>query len=122
MVDIVDDDGLYRRLAPNHLRFDGSVSSSAFKVGKAWDNQISVDLAKLTTPEEAVARARRPETAGLGILTAGFPRGLGFTVRHDPLLENSAHTLIEGENSRQKSLRLAEEMRILVRPASVPLP
>jgi hypothetical protein len=86
LVDIGDDNHLYWRLAPVHFRFDGTVISSAFKRGKDWDREISVDLARLTTVEEAVARARRPEVAGLGSLVAGFPRSLGFSVRHAPSL------------------------------------
>jgi hypothetical protein len=51
LVDIADDDELYRPVAPVHLKFDGTFSSSAFKTGRNWDRQISADLATLTTPE-----------------------------------------------------------------------
>jgi len=54
---IADDDWLYRRLALNHLRSDGTVNRTAFmrnsvppNTGKEPDPQVSVDLARLTVP------------------------------------------------------------------------
>ena len=34
-----------------HMNNDGSVNSGAFKVKRDYDQSISVDLARLTTPE-----------------------------------------------------------------------
>ncbi len=113
--EIADDDRLYRRLAPEHIDPDGTVNSAAFKRGKQYDQSISVDLARLTTPPQVLAS--RPDF-GLGILVASAPRSLGFTVRHDPLPDNVAHSLIEGENSRAKSRLLAEATSAVVQPNS----
>ncbi len=85
--EIADDDELYRRLAPGHVDPDGSVNSAAFKVRGRPDLHISVDLARLTTPEVALARAPR-SGFGLGVLVARVPRSLGFSVRRDPLPDN----------------------------------
>ena len=113
MEQIQDDDELYRRLAPEHVNPDGAVNSAAFKRRKEYDPSISVDLARLTTPQETLAS--RPHF-GVGILVAGVPRRLGFAVRHDPLPDNPAHSLIEGDNNREKSRLLAEAMTVLIPP------
>ncbi len=72
MVHIDPEDLLYRRLAKEHINPDGTANSAAFKRGGGYDPSISVDLAKLTTPQESVDRARR---AGfrLGQFAAAVP-------------------------------------------------
>src|ERR1700742_289840 len=87
--EVFDDDGLYRRIAPSFLKPDGSVASAAFKTNGKPDDQISVDLARMTTPQRCAERAMRPGFA-VGELIAGECRSLGFAVRHDPLGENDA--------------------------------
>ena len=37
MVELADEDGLYRRLAPHRIRDDRTVNSSAFKRGRGDD-------------------------------------------------------------------------------------
>jgi hypothetical protein len=114
-LEIADDDQLYRRLALAQVNPDGSVNSGAYKLRGKPDSNISVDLARLSTPEESRARSPRAED-GLGMLVAGPVRALGFLVRHDPLPDNNAHSLIEGPNDRVKSRLLAEMTVLLVRP------
>lgn len=109
---IAPDDELYRRLAPGHL---GTLTRLVYMCNGQPEGEISVDLARLTTPEESVRRARKP-SGGLGVLAARAPLDLGFAVRHDPLPENFSHTLIVGENTRQKCYLLAEATRILIQP------
>lgn len=87
-----DDDELYRRLAPHHLRNDGTVNSSAYKRGKGFDPAVSVDLARLTASPANALRTR--PLFGLGSLRVGDVRALGLTVRRDPLPDNPAHCLI----------------------------
>jgi hypothetical protein len=114
---IADDDLLYRRLAPFHIKPDGSVSSAAFKLRGRPDPGVSVDLARLTTPQATLARAPRPGF-GLGVPVAGGPRALNLTVHHDPLPDNPAHAMIEGQrpDDRQAPRRLAEMSRVLFVP------
>jgi hypothetical protein len=125
---IEDDDELYRRLPSEHVKNDGTISSVAFCFRGEPDPSLSVDLAKLTTPQEVLQRARKPG-AGVGVITAGVPRGLGLTVRHDPIREdneqglaaNPAHTLIEGltpADRKTKCYLLAEAMTVLIAPAA----
>jgi len=78
---ITDDDWVYRRLAVHNIRqSDGSVHYNAFMRNsdprgrkKEPDPDVSVDLARLTTPEQSLAVAGRPDQ-GIGALQAGFPR------------------------------------------------
>lgn len=70
------------------------------------DNEISVDLANLTTPEESVNRSRKPGFQ-LGQMQAVGPRDLGLEVEHDPLEDNPSHSLIRGANSKKRCKDLA---------------
>ncbi|MBE9130115.1 MULTISPECIES: hypothetical protein [unclassified Coleofasciculus] len=114
--EIADQDELYRRLSKlSHIKKNGKVSSAAFKRNKQPENSISVDLARLTTRQESLARVGEERKAQfvLGVLVAGYPRSLGFFVRHDPLQNNYAHSLIEGQNDGEKCNLLAEATTIL---------
>ena len=121
LVDIDDDDELYRRIVSFHINSDGSVNSAAFKLRGNPDPSISVDLAKLTTPQECARRPGRPGF-GVAVLVAQVPRSLGFTVRHDPNPAedpgNDAHALIEGDNDKVKCRQLAAAARVLLHPSS----
>lgn len=115
---LADDDELYRRLAPHHLRDDGTVNSSAYKRGKGYDPSISVDLKRLTPSPEDALRAR--PAFGLGVLHVGQAPALGLSVRRDPLPDNAAHCLIQGVDSRAMAGRLATITRVLIRPRTEP--
>ena len=78
VTEILDEDALYRRLLPYYVKAGGRVSSAAYKRrGKVPESEISVDLARLTTPEETLRRAPSPSFALGSILTA-VPRRLGL--------------------------------------------
>jgi hypothetical protein len=114
--EIAERDELYRRLSKlSHIKKNGKVSSAAFKRNKQPENSISVDLARLTTPQESLARVGEERKAQfvLGILVAEYPRSIGFCVRHDPLPDNRAHSLIEGQNDGEKCNLLAENTTLL---------
>jgi hypothetical protein len=116
-VELADGDELYRRLAPHHVRDDGTVNSSAFKRGKGFDPSISVDLARLTaTPQDAIRT--RPHF-GLGMLRVADVRAIGLTVRHDPVPDNPAHCLIEGLTSKVVARHLASLVRVLLFPSAL---
>src|SRR5215204_2419674 len=89
-----DEDELYRRLAPHSVRDDGTVNSSAFKREKGFDPNVSVDLARLMAAPADSLRTR--PNFGLGVVRVGDVRGMGLSVRRDPLPDNPAHCLIEG--------------------------
>lgn len=119
---IRDDDLLYRRFHPTSLRLDGAVDFSAFTKHNSGepDPEISVDLARKTTPEETLAAVppRLVNILGLGVLKAGDVRRLGFTVRHNPTGKNSAHCLIEGAKTEMDCYLLAEITQVHTLPPS----
>lgn len=112
LVEIDDDDLLFRRLASHQVNRDGTVNSSAFKRAGVYDAEISVDVAKLTDPRTSVDRAGR---AGfrLGAMHARDPRALGFTVEHAPEPGNDAHALLKGRNDQETSRALAHTVRLV---------
>ena len=102
--------------------------------GKEPDPQVSVDLARLTTPpnspEASLAVAGRPNQ-GIGAMQAGFPRGLGLDIIHDPVFHppemmDLAHSLIQG-NAGERAMELCELMaevmsrHVLIHPVGSPL-
>ena len=117
IVEIQDTEELYRRIHPYHIKPDGTVSSAAFKGGDSYE--LSVELARLTTPEETVQRGRQlgRECVGLAILMAGQARELSQEVRHDPLGPdapggpNPAHALIIGQKTEPIAKQLARSCR-----------
>jgi hypothetical protein len=94
---ILATDFLYRRLnLKSHFRKDGSVSSRAFMYDGKPDEAVSVDLARLTTPHESLARETRSGWC-LGELSASVPLDeLGLEVLHVPLEDNFSHAEIRG--------------------------
>jgi hypothetical protein len=121
---IVDGDHLYRRLAPDTIR-NGRVNRGAYYFrgqpdpfrGQP-DPSVSVDLARMTTPERTRQGARHPDQVGVGELPAHVPLGLGLTVRHAPIDGNNAHCLIEGVTTRAVCQTLADHTTIIIAPAA----
>ena len=116
-VTITEEDALYRRIPPDFWT-NGRVSSAAFKV---TEDQISVDLKRLTTVDQSLA-PRKERNFGLAELSAGIPLHLGLEVSHDPIPANNAHSVIKGfEEIRdvpemQIKRLLAEACTIIVKP------
>lgn len=117
---IADDDVLYFRIVGYAIKEDGSVASGAYKIRKKPNNEISVDLARLTSVADC--RLRGGPSFGIGSLLTRLPRSLGFTVRHDPLPDNYAHVLAEGENTKEKCRVLAEGTTLILHPEPKPDP
>jgi hypothetical protein len=103
-----DEDALSRRFHRDHVRRNGTLSSAVFKKRGTPDTEISVDVARLTTVEETIARANAPGVFGVAQLLARIPRSLSFDVRHAPLHEDYAHALIVGENDDERCARMSE--------------
>ena len=116
---IDDEDVLYRRVVPYFIVEDGKrVSSGAYKP-KQEPHRISVDLARLTTPQETLARGGQTHF-GVVSIKAGVPRSVGLVVNHDPNPPqepgNYAHTLIEGENTQERRSAMAAASSIEIKP------
>jgi hypothetical protein len=126
-VEITREDQLYRRLVPNgHVAPDGKTILLAAFLRKLPgekkshpDPTLSVDLARLTTPEATLARAPRP---GFGV--AKFPArvamDLGLTVRHAPERDNYAHAQVEGLATLEQCQRLADASTLVLPPQPQP--
>ncbi len=114
-----DDDELYRRFLP--VKKKNVVPSTAFMKPRTRepDPEISVDLARETTPE-SVLEAGKPTHFKLGVLRVGTVRALGFIVRRDPMPDNPAHCLIEGAHTEDDCDRLAEHAVIYSPPTQPP--
>lgn len=112
--EISDDELLYRRVIGFHVVNNTRISSGAFKDRRGKpENEISVDIAGMTTPEACLARA--PNTSfRIGELVARDARELGFDVVLDPLPDNDAHALICGENSPARCRALAQRTRLII--------
>ena len=112
---IADVDDLYRRIVPYYVKKNGGISSAAFMKdrGKRPDNEISVEIARLTTADEC---ARRYGDRGFRViaLAAGSARAPGFVVRHDPVPDCYPHALIVGDNTTDLCQRLAAASRIVL--------
>jgi hypothetical protein len=112
---IVIGDQLYRRLAPGTIR-DGRVYRNAYYFSGEPDPQVSVDLARLTTPEQTRSHARNPERFGVGQLPARLPIELGLTVTHAPTDDNDSHCLIAGVTTKAICQALADQTVIIINP------
>jgi hypothetical protein len=95
-VQISDDDLLYRRFYYKSVRRDGSITPAAYTLPRTTipDPEISVDLARLTTPARTLGAVDK-SVFGLGELKAGDVRKLGFTIRYQPIEENRAQGIEE---------------------------
>jgi hypothetical protein len=119
-------DLLYRRLVESYFRRrDRTLTSGAFYLRGKPDPEVSVDLARLTTPE--ITASKKPGS-GVGQLRAEVPRHLGLDVRHDPHPEtdpeNAAHSVIVGMArtsiaDKERCRRLAHATEILLYPDGV---
>lgn len=113
-VDIENEDWLYRRLSlGNGIKKSGTASSAVFRRFDEPEQEPSVDLAKLTTPQESVDRAGSPGFR-LSRMQAKEPRTIpGFDVVHSPRCDNPAHGHITGENTHERCRLLANMLEVL---------
>lgn len=95
-VELQDDDIVYRR----YFRRKKHIPSTAFCKPRSNpsepDPEISVDLARLTTPEKTLQNG--PNGMKIAVLKVGEIKRLGFTIRpqHDDDNDNEAHCVICG--------------------------
>lgn len=96
------------------------LSSAAFTLKKDEDG-LSVDIAALTTLEQAVytQRTLSGEAVTGALLLAAVPLSLGCTCVHDPTAAsaeqpaNEAHALIKGNINKSLARKLADASRLL---------
>ena len=105
--EIADADDLYRRIHPLQVR-DGRPTSAAFT-----DPELSVDLAKLTTPQPSLSDYA---SHGLASIIAGHARSLRQEVFHNPVESNPAHALVKGKKTPSIAKSLARSAKWEVLP------
>ena len=88
IVDILDEDDLYRRVISLWIKDNGKPSSAAFQ-NTSGTNDMSVDLDRLTTPE---LTASVQEGCGVASFPAELARINKQKVLHTPIPENCAHS------------------------------
>lgn len=124
--EIIDDDTvphsatLWRRIFPEDIYFDSNINRRRATSGSLRDVEgaVSVDLAMLTTLDEA--KARGPGMA-IAEFTAGVVRAVGCKVVKDPQPDNPAHTLIYGKHknggpTQGQVKKIAEKSEIISDP------
>jgi hypothetical protein len=110
--EILNEDQLYRRFLDVWLKDDGSVSSAAFQ-NTSHTDEMSVDLAKLTSPEITVSKY---PTFGVAGFLAGLARKLQQRVLHDPIPENIAHSNVKGQKTKGIRRKLARGSTVVLPP------
>lgn len=109
---ILDHEDLYRRIREDCIKEDGTISSAAYSNTSHTDD-MSVNLARLTTSEKTIAGFKK---FGVAKFLAGFARGLNQKVIHDPTPDNHAHTTVRGRKSRSIRKRLADNSILILQP------
>lgn len=97
--EIDDTEHLNRRIHPEFVKPDGSVSSQAFT-----DTELSVDRASYWAAAETL---RGYNGYGVAGIIASFARSLQQEVVSDKLLLNPAHALVKGKKTKSIARGLA---------------
>ena len=116
-VQILPGDGLYRRFLSFCLKADHTLSSAVWKTKKKPEKDASVDLGRLTTPEDSLGRAPNPGF-GLCSLPAKIPLSYDRVVQHTPVEGNWAHCLILGKLTKSECRDYSDGASILIPPPS----
>jgi len=111
---IHDEDELYRRVAELWIKESGKLSSAAFQNSSGTD-EMSADLARLTTPQ---ATALHRTNFGVASFLAGVARELNQEVFHSPASENYAHSTVKGRKTGSIRKKLVKKSTLILLPAS----
>lgn len=114
ILDILDEDDLYRRVPDVWLKEDGEVSSAAFQNTTNSDD-MSVDLARLTTPQTTVSEY---PNCGVASFRAALARQLGQKVLHAPILRYPAHSTVRGKKTHGIRRKFAKGSTVILLPLS----
>ena|ERR1700719_2977309 len=107
--EVSKDDFLYRRIHPDWQRGPSEISSAAFR-----DEQMSVDLASLSTPNKSWRRG--PSEWGLARIPVDLMTKLKIAqdVRHWPTIPNWSHSLVIGKKTKAVGKEIRASAEILV--------
>lgn len=110
--EILNEDELYRPFLDVWLKNDGNISSAAFQNTSNTDD-MSVDLARLTTPKKTVSEY---PSCGVASLLAGLARKLDQQVLNDPIPTNVAHSIVRGKKTKSIRKKLAKGSTVILSP------
>ena len=112
ILEILDEDELYRRVPLLWIKEGGNISSAAFQNTTNTDD-MSVDLGKLTTPKRTASAKK-----GCGVVSfnAGLARKNKQEVLHTPTFQNYAHSTVRGKKTKSIRRELAKGSRIVFLP------
>lgn len=96
---VADDEALHRRVRPEFVKPDGSVSSQAFT-----DHNLSVDRAAYC---DVASTLRGFQSTGVVSIVAALARELNQEVLAEPSLLNPAHALVKGKKTKSIARALA---------------
>jgi len=111
---IHDADELYRRVIEYWIKENSVISSAAFQNTTNTD-EMSVDLARLTTPQ---ATALHKTNFGVASFLAGVARELNQEVFHSPVSENYAHSTVKGRKTGSIRKKLVKKSTLILLPAN----
>ena len=109
---ILDEDEIYRRILDDWIKEDGRPSSAAFQ-NTSNTNDMSVNLARLTSPEKTVSEY---PNCGVASFLAGFARELEQQVIHKPISDNLAHSTVRGKKNIRIRRKLVEGSTVILLP------
>jgi hypothetical protein len=104
---IEDEDQLYRRVFPGFLKNHGRISSAAFKT----KGDLSVDIARLTTPHKSLYGYPDHGLSTLSALT--FRKEDNLEIYHVPTSCNYAHALVYGKITEAMAKRIASSAKLV---------
>ena len=103
VLEILNEDELYRRIPLFWMKPNGNPSSAAFQNSTGTDD-MSVDLGRLTTPEKT---ASVKEGCGVASFYASLARENKQEVLHTPSVKNDAHSSVRGKKTKSIRRKLA---------------
>jgi len=101
--DIADTEPLHRRIHPNFVKPDGSISSQAFR-----DPELSVDRGRYWNIEKTL---HGYQGHGIAALITAFARQHGQEVVAAPELLNPAHALVKGHKTKALAREFARSAK-----------
>jgi hypothetical protein len=116
---ITAEDHLYRRLIYGSVKSGKTLRSAYYRRGNLPDPELSVNLARMSTPEQTAQSGPWPGF-GVGVLPVAIPIEMDLTVQHAPETNNDAHCLIIGVQTRAQCRLLAEATEVLIHPEPKP--
>jgi len=107
VLQISDKDNVLRRVPinPSYIKPDGTINSYSFRKRKGEDG-LSVNLEKLTSFKETTLGTSNFRVLKVNVGVIRYTINDGLDVIHDPLPNNTAHSLITGNISKSKQKKL----------------